>query len=78
MLRRSSAQWLQALTEKTMRVLRITELIRLLKMELSKLLARITNALPNYLEGTPERANAHINLRNIRLILARRFFGRDQ
>jgi hypothetical protein len=35
----------------------MTELMRLSKIELSDLLARITNALPNYAEEWPERSN---------------------
>jgi hypothetical protein len=57
-----------------MRVLTHAELMRLSKIELSDLLARITNALPDFPEGSAERANAHTNLRNIRLMLARRDF----
>jgi hypothetical protein len=58
--------------EETMRVLTITELMRLTRTELCALLTRITNELPALPEGTVERANAHVNLRNIRSVLARR------
>ena len=55
-----------------MRVLTITELMRLTRTELCALLTRIANELPGFPEGSAERANAHINLRNIRFVLARR------
>jgi hypothetical protein len=55
-----------------MRVLTLTELMRLTRTELSGLAARITAALPTLREGSPQRTAAHINLRNIRLVLARR------
>lgn len=58
-----------------MRVLTLIELMRLSKIELCDLAARITNAFPDLPEGSPERANAVINLRNIRTILARRDFS---
>jgi hypothetical protein len=45
------------------------------KIELCDLLARITNALPDFPEGSVERANALLNLGNIRWILARRDFS---
>ena len=54
-----------------MRVLTLTELMRLTRIELAGLLHRVTNALPDYPEGSPERQNALINLRNIRSVLAR-------
>jgi hypothetical protein len=57
-----------------MRVLTICELMRLSKIELCDLLARITNLLPDFPEGSAEREAAHINLRNIRTMLARRDF----
>ena len=57
-----------------MRVLTLTELLRLSKIELCDLLAWITNKLPDFPEGSPEREAAHINLRNIRTVLARRDF----
>jgi hypothetical protein len=58
--------------EETMRVLTITELMRLTRTELCALLTRINNDLPVLPESSAERANAHINLRNIRFVLARR------
>jgi hypothetical protein len=61
--------------EETMRVLTIIELMRLSKIELCDLAARITNAFPDLPEGSPERAAAVINLRNIRTMLARRNFS---
>jgi len=57
-----------------MRVLTLSELMRLSKFELCDLLSRITNRLPDFPEGSAERLAAHINLRNIRCILARRDF----
>jgi hypothetical protein len=62
--------------EETMRVLTITELMRLTRTELCALLTRITNDLPDFPEGSDERANAHVNLRNIRFVLARRDLAR--
>jgi hypothetical protein len=58
--------------EETMRVLRITELMRQTRTELCALLTRTTNDLPDFPESSVERANAHVNLRNIRFVLARR------
>jgi hypothetical protein len=58
--------------EETMRVLTINELLRLTRQELCDLAVRITAALPEFPEGSVERANALINLRNIRWVLARR------
>jgi hypothetical protein len=60
------------LMEKTMRVLTINELLRLTRQELCDLAARITATLPDFPEGSVERANALINLRNIRWVLVRR------
>jgi hypothetical protein len=62
--------------EETMRVLTITELMRQTRTELCALLTRITNDLPGFPEGSVERANAHVNLRNIRFVLARRDLAR--
>jgi hypothetical protein len=59
--------------EETMRVLTITELMRLTRTELCALAARITNELPDFPEGSTERANALLTLGNIRLVLARRY-----
>jgi hypothetical protein len=58
--------------EKIMRVLTILELMQMTRIELCDLAARITNALPDFLEASDDRVNAHINLRNIRRILAHR------
>ena len=58
-----------------MRVLTITELMRLTRTELCALLSRITNELPDFPEGSPDRDNALTNLRNIRWALARRDFS---
>ena len=44
--------------EETMRVLTISELMRLSKIELCDLAARITNALPDFPEGSPKVENA--------------------
>jgi hypothetical protein len=61
--------------EETMRLLTLIELMRLTRIELCALAAQITNALPGYPEGLPEREAAHISLRNIRWALARRDFA---
>jgi hypothetical protein len=61
--------------EETMRVLTIIELMRMAKIELCDLAARITNILPEFPEGSPASEAAHINLRRIRRILARRDFS---
>ena len=58
-----------------MRVLTLIELMRLSKIELCDLAARITNAFPNLPEGSTERAAAVTNLHNIRAMLARRDFS---
>jgi len=58
-----------------MRVLTINELMRLTRIELCALAAQMTNALANYPEGSTERLNVQINLRNIRAALARRDFS---
>jgi hypothetical protein len=62
------------LMEETMRVLTINELMRLTRIELCNLAQRITNELPQFAEGSPERANAMTTLRNIHYVLARRDF----
>ena len=54
-----------------MRVLTLSELMRLTRIELTDLLVRITHALPDFPEGSAERQNALINLINIRTVLAR-------
>lgn len=53
-------------------VLTVTELMRLTRIELCDLAAKITNALPDYPESSEGYANARLTLRNIRRILARR------
>jgi hypothetical protein len=58
-----------------MRVLILTELMRLTRTELCGLLTQITSELPAFPEGSPERDNALTNLRNIRSALARRDFS---
>jgi hypothetical protein len=55
-----------------MRMLTITELMRLTRTKLCALLTRIMNDLPDLPEGSVERANAHVDLRNIRFVLTRR------
>jgi hypothetical protein len=57
--------------EATMRVRSIKELMRLTRIELTDLYARITSALPDMPEGSENRHIALINLRNIRTVLAR-------
>jgi hypothetical protein len=61
--------------EETMRVLTIQELMRLTRIELCNLAQRITNELPQFAEGSLERANALTSLRNIRYVLARRDYS---
>jgi hypothetical protein len=58
--------------EETMRVLTLTELMRLTRMELCELIRKITTDLPSYVEGSPARHNALITLQNIRYVLGRR------
>lgn len=58
-----------------MRVLTLTDLMRLTRIELCDLAAWITNAFPDLPEGSAERANALLNLGNIRSVLARRDFS---
>lgn len=55
-----------------MRVLTITELLQLSRIELYDLAARITNRLPDYPEAYEAYPNARINLRNIRRMITRR------
>jgi hypothetical protein len=57
--------------EEKMRLLTRNEL----RTELCGLAAKITAALPTFCEGSPQRTAAYINLRNIRVILARRDFS---
>ena len=61
--------------EEIVRVLTTNELMRLTRSELRDLAQRITNELPTFPEGSPERANALSSLRNIRHVLARRGFS---
>jgi hypothetical protein len=61
--------------EETMRVLTLTDLMRLTRIELCALLTRITNELPEFPEGSVERANALTSLRNIRYVLMRRDYS---
>lgn len=49
----------------------IIELMRLTRIELCDLAAKITNWLPNYPETSQAYANARETLRNIRRVLAR-------
>jgi len=58
-----------------MRVLTLTELMRLTRTELTGLLQRVTNELPDFPEGSAERHNAIMTLRNIRTALTRRDFS---
>lgn len=52
--------------EETMRVRTLDELTRLSRTELFELVGRITTRITHYPEGSAERFNACINLRNIR------------
>jgi hypothetical protein len=74
-LRQKAASGAVEECRKTMRLLPITELMRLSKFELCDLAARITNIWPDYPEGSSERSNALENLSNIRRLLARRDFS---
>jgi hypothetical protein len=58
--------------EEKMRVLPLHELLHLTRIELCDLAARITNAWPELPDGSEAQANALINLRLIRRVLARR------
>jgi hypothetical protein len=49
--------------------------MRLTRIELCALAAKITAALPTFREKSPQRTSAYINLRNIRAVLARRDFS---
>jgi hypothetical protein len=53
----------------------VTELMRLTRIELYDLLTRITTVLAEFPEGPAERANALLNLGNIRRVLVRRDFS---
>lgn len=54
-----------------MRVLTEGELMRATRIELMALLSRISGELPSLREGSTELRNAHVNLQNIRRVLAR-------
>jgi hypothetical protein len=58
--------------ESKMVVYTIVELMRLTRIELCDLAAKITNRLPDYPETSLAYANARETLRNIRRLLARR------
>ena len=55
-----------------MRILPITELMRLTRIELAGLATKMANKAMQCPEESPKRAYALINLRNIRYVLARR------
>jgi hypothetical protein len=61
--------------EEMQTVLTINELMLLTRIELCDLARRITNELPKFAAGSPERITALTNLRNIRWVLARRDFS---
>jgi hypothetical protein len=48
-----------------MRLLAITELMRMTRTELCDLLLHITTALPGFPANSPEYANAHASLQNV-------------
>ncbi len=54
-----------------MRVISQSELLRLTRVELYALLRRIAAELPDLPEGSHELRIAHVNLHNIRSVLAR-------
>lgn len=58
-----------------MKVLTLTELLRLTRTELCGLLAEIASGMANLPEGAPERFNAEANLHKIRWALARSNFS---
>jgi hypothetical protein len=58
--------------EETMRLLTYFELTRCTKPQLWDLYYQMLRALPGLPQGSPERANAMLNLQHIRLFLARR------
>ena len=53
-----------------MRVLTLSELMRMTRNEICGFGSEITAVLPNYREGSPERTNAERSLHNIRRVLA--------
>ena len=58
-----------------MRVLTLTELMRLTRIELCGLFTQITNELAQFPEGSPDRTTVLTHLANIRAALARRDFS---
>jgi hypothetical protein len=58
--------------EETMRLLTISELSRYSRATLHALAAQMASAIAALPSGSPERANALVNLRIIRFVLARR------
>ena len=54
-----------------MRILTMTELMRITRPELTAWEARIMAVLADYAEGSPDHAAAMTNLRNIRMVLSR-------
>jgi hypothetical protein len=58
-----------------MRIFSIIELMRLTRLELTRLHLRIATLLGDLPEGSPEREIALTNLRNIRQVLARNDFA---
>jgi hypothetical protein len=61
--------------EESMRVLTVSELLRLTRSELCGLAAKTAAALPTFREGSPQRIAARINLCSICRLLARRDFS---
>ena len=59
-------------TEETMRLLTYLELSRYTKPELHALLQQLLRALPHLRVGSRAHANAVMNIRHVRLFLARR------
>jgi hypothetical protein len=60
--------------EDNMRLLTYLELGRYTKTQLRHLYQEALNALPGLPEGSPQRANALLNIQHIRLFLARRAY----
>ena len=58
--------------EENMRLLTYLELSRCTRAELWDLYCQMLGALPGLPAGSPERANALLNIQHIRLFLARR------
>ena len=54
-----------------MRILTISELMRVTFTELKAWESRIMAALNDYADGSPEQEAAYVNLGNIRMVLAR-------